>query len=108
MMAMKKIALAISMETPAMPPKPKMPAISAMIKKVTTQPSMTRPLFGFDRRDRPRQCLQNQSGPDAMVPGCQTLKICRMAEQNGWLTREKRAPETRGINPVKTADRALY
>ena len=42
MMAMKKIALAISMEAPAMPPKPRMPAISATIRNVTTQLSMTR------------------------------------------------------------------
>jgi len=32
--------LAISIEAPATPPKPKMPAISATIKNVTTQPSM--------------------------------------------------------------------
>src|ERR1700719_2379418 len=39
--AMKKIALAISMEAPAMPPKPRTPAMSAMIRKVTTQLNMT-------------------------------------------------------------------
>jgi len=32
--------LAISTEAPAMPPKPKMPAISAMTKNVTTQLSI--------------------------------------------------------------------
>src|SRR5712671_5141794 len=38
--AIKKMTLAISIEAPAMPPKPKMPAISAMIKNVTTQLNM--------------------------------------------------------------------
>ena len=38
---MKKMILAISIEAPAMPPKPRMPAISAMIRNVTTQLSMT-------------------------------------------------------------------
>ena len=37
---MKKMILAISIEAPAMPPKPRMPAINAMIKNVTTQLSM--------------------------------------------------------------------
>jgi hypothetical protein len=36
------MTLAISIEAPAMPPKPKMPAIRAMIRNVTTQLSMTR------------------------------------------------------------------
>ena len=43
--AMKKMILAISIEAPAMPPKPKMPAINATTRNVTTQPSMTRPPF---------------------------------------------------------------
>jgi hypothetical protein len=38
--AMKKIALAISMEVPATPPKPRTPAINATIRNVTTQPNM--------------------------------------------------------------------
>src|SRR6266576_2130947 len=42
MTAIKKMTLAISIEAPAMPPKPKMPAIRAMIRKVTTQLSMFR------------------------------------------------------------------
>jgi hypothetical protein len=37
---MKKMILAISMEAPANPPKPKMPATNAMIKNVTTQLNM--------------------------------------------------------------------
>ena len=47
--AMKKIALAISTEAPAMPPKPKIPAINATIRNVTTQLNMTRPLACFSR-----------------------------------------------------------
>jgi hypothetical protein len=47
--AIKKIALAISMDAPAMPPKPRMPAINAMTRKVTTQLSMTLTfVFCFD------------------------------------------------------------
>jgi len=52
MMAMKKIALAISMDAPAMPPKPRIPAISATIKNVTTQLSMIRTSVWF-RSARP-------------------------------------------------------
>jgi hypothetical protein len=45
---MKKMILAISIEAPAMPPKPRTPAISAIIKNVTTQLSMVSTfLFGF-------------------------------------------------------------
>ena len=64
--AMKKMVLAISMEAPAMPPKPKMPAISAMIRNVTTQLNMTRPLFhfGFDiARDRQRRASAAETNP---------------------------------------------
>jgi hypothetical protein len=41
--AMKKMILAISIDAPATPPKPRMPAISATTKNVTTQLSMVRP-----------------------------------------------------------------
>src|SRR6266487_2453957 len=37
----ENMTIAISIETPAIPPKPRMPAISAMIRNVTTQLSMT-------------------------------------------------------------------
>ncbi|MHC2681770.1 acyl-CoA thioesterase FadM [Bradyrhizobium diazoefficiens] len=40
--AMKKMILAISIEAPAMPPKPRIPAISAITRNVTTQPSMVK------------------------------------------------------------------
>ena len=44
---MKKIALAISMDTPATPPKPRMPAINATIRNVTTQLNMIQPSIQF-------------------------------------------------------------
>jgi hypothetical protein len=44
--AMKKISLAISMDAPARPPKPRTPAISAIIRNVTTQLSMVRTPIG--------------------------------------------------------------
>src|SRR5229473_953444 len=54
--AMKKMVLAISTEAPAMPPKPRMPAISAMTKNVTTQLSMIRTfVFHFLFRQSARQ-----------------------------------------------------
>jgi hypothetical protein len=39
---MKKMTLAISIDVPAMPPKPRRPATKAIIRKVTTQLNMTR------------------------------------------------------------------
>src|SRR5665213_1446141 len=45
MTAIKKMALAISIDAPAIPPKPRIPAISATTKKVTTQLNMTSPLL---------------------------------------------------------------
>src|SRR5205085_213141 len=77
--AMKKMILAISMEAPATPPKPRMPAINAITRKVTTQPNMTRPLSldcGSKRREPAP--LPGQSRPGTLVPGRCTAKNSRI------------------------------
>jgi hypothetical protein len=43
MIATKKMIFAISMEMIAIPPKPRTPAINAMIRKVRAQPNMKKP-----------------------------------------------------------------
>ena len=78
-MAMKKIALAISMETPAMPPKPRIPAINATIRNVTTQLSMTRPrlavALAMTATAVSAHRLTEQSGPETKVPERQNPEI---------------------------------
>ena len=68
--AMKKMILAISIEAPAMPPKPRMPAISAMTRNVTTQPSMVNLCLDvcLRRRGWPRRLCRNNLDAGTMVP----------------------------------------
>ncbi len=49
---MKKMILAISIDAPARPPKPRIPAISAIIRNVTTQLSMVKTSVSMTVRER--------------------------------------------------------
>src|SRR5437879_6503042 len=100
--------LAISIEAPAIPPKPRMPAISAMIRNVTTQLSMTRPPISTvwleQQRDDERLCCRTNPASERMfltVPGAKSAKSA--------VTRgTKYTPGAHGIKPVKSAAKALY
>ncbi len=76
---MKKIALAISMEAPAMPPKPRIPAINATTRNVTTQLSMTRPrlavALAMAATAASRIDCRNNPVPGTKVPGRETPKF---------------------------------
>src|SRR4051794_16933985 len=86
---MKKMILAISMDAPATPPKPRMPAISATIRKVTTQPNITRsydPLSVSIWREREHRVdYRNNPGLEQRfraVPEAAKIKIPRQKERN--------------------------
>lgn len=88
---MKKIVLAISIETPAMPPKPRTPAINAMTKKVTTQLNMIQTSVSVSARPI-APCLEKQSSPELLVPDRETGKF---AERSG--TKSAIAPYPAGL-----------
>src|ERR1700744_3698338 len=75
MTATKKMILAISTEAPAMPPKPKMPAINATIKNVTTQLNMVLipvSTFRFEsRRDR-QDSARDLKAVELIQPGSES------------------------------------
>src|SRR5712671_994849 len=110
------MALAISMDAPATPPKPRMPAISATIRNVTTQLSMTQPLFctlvSTDTRPAiAAHRLQKQSGFGTKVPDFEGSGKRSKSRYPGnkiecGCRNDTRAPG--GIKPVKSARKTLY
>src|SRR5262249_28256872 len=96
MTAMKKIALAISTDAPAMPPKPRTPAISAMIRNVTTQLNMVLSSWARQRPD-----------PVRTMRGWERQFRSGNAENSLW-DRNEITPGFEAIKPVKSAGFALY
>src|SRR5260370_1313504 len=87
MTTMKKMTLAISIDVPAMPPKPRRPAINARIRKVTTQLNMTRSSAtefgsGGGGGGRPARHSEKQSSLGTKVPGRETGKFASLGERN--------------------------
>src|ERR1700738_685769 len=114
--AMKKMTLAISIEAPAMPPKPKMPAIRAMMRKVTTQLNITQPLRSIPSSFEPRpgaSRLGYENNPELkrkfpLVPAPKTTKKAQSDRNNDRLCRQSRGGRCRGITPIQPAVDALY
>src|SRR5260370_36862358 len=113
---MKKMILAISIEAPATAPKPKIPAINAMIRNGTTQPSMTRTsdfhaLFDLRATAAAPHGPEEKYGVGTNVPGHSPRQVCDKSrsskEQNrGWMPKPEAADHR--IKPVKSAPKTLY
>ena len=109
MTAMKKMILAISMEAPAMPPKPRIPAINATTRNVTTQLSMTRPLFrcclAIGATAASRIDCRNNPARERRFRGRRNREICAIRRNKIAARPRNPACERAGINLSKRPDR---